>query len=494
MIEAPMNTTAGQSQPQPVPFAAALRFWLRLGFISFGGPAGQIAIMHRELVEQKRWISEKRFLHALNYCMLLPGPEAQQLATYIGWLLHRTWGGIAAGALFVLPSLLLLIGLSWVYVAFGQVSWVAGLLYGIKPAVAALVLAAVHRMGGKILKTPSQTPILWSVAALSFVAVAYFKVPFPAVVLCAALLGWLAARRWPAQFAASGGHATKALSSGAQVPALIDDDTPTPAHAVFRRSRLGWVLLVGLGLWLLPLFALAVWVVPGAGRSAMSGTPWVALLSAVWVAAPPVGQGGLHLLHMAWFFTKAALLTFGGAYAVLPYVYQGAVEHFAWLTSAQMMDGLALGESTPGPLIIVVAFVGFLGGWGQQVLGPDALFLGAALAAVVVVWFTFLPSFVFILAGGPLVEATHGRLGFTAPLSAITAAVVGVIASLALFFVVSVALLPEGQTNGHPQVDWVGVSILLAALIALIRYKRGVMPVIAACAAAGWLAGLSGFV
>ncbi|SDP87853.1 chromate transporter [Rhodoferax sp. OV413] len=437
-----------------ISFAEALKFWFKLGCISFGGPAGQIAIMHRELVEQKRWISEKRFLHALNYCMLLPGPEAQQLATYIGWLLHRTRGGVAAGALFVLPSLLILIALSWVYVAFGNVPWVAGLLYGIKPAVAALVVQAVHRIGSKTLKKPATAPVLWAIAASSFIAIYAFGVPFPAIVLAAGLIGWLGARWAPGQFTGGGGHGAAKASYG---PALIDDDTPTPPHARFSKLRLMQVLAAGAVLWLLPMAALV----------ATSG--WHGTLAA-----------------MGWFFSKAALLTFGGAYAVLPYVYQGAVAQFGWLSGTQMIDGLALGETTPGPLIMVVAFVGFVGGWGKAVLGPDALFLGAALAATVVTWFTFLPSFIFILAGGPLVESTHGKLQFTAPLTAITAAVVGVIASLALFFIAHIAIKTGASGTFPANIDWAALLLALAAGVALIRYKAGVIPVIVLCALAGW--------
>jgi chromate transporter len=356
-------TTTPPAPPTAVSFAEALRFWLKLGFISFGGPAGQIAIMHTELVERRRWISETRFLHALNYCMLLPGPEAQQLATYIGWLMHRTWGGIVAGALFVLPSLFILIALSWVYLAFGHVPVVAGIFYGIKPAVTALVLHAAHRIGTRALKHPW----LWAIAAAAFVAIFAFDTPFPAIVLAAALTGHFGARAAPQVFAPGGGHGTAHAGYG---PALIDDHTPTPAHARFSRRHLARVLAAGLGLW----------------AAAMA----VLLAAQGW-------QG--TLTQMGWFFTKAALLTFGGAYAVLPYVYQGAVEHHQWLSGAQMIDGLALGETTPGPLIMVVAFVGFVGGWLQQVLGPQHLFLAGALAATVVTFFTFLPSFIFILAG-----------------------------------------------------------------------------------------------
>jgi len=447
--------------PPPVPLGEALKFWLKLGLISFGGPAGQIAIMHRELVEQKRWISERRFLHALNYCMLLPGPEAQQLATYIGWLLHRTWGGIAAGALFVLPSLFVLIALSWVYVRFGEVSWVAGLFYGIKPAVSAIVLQAVWRVGSRTLKHPRRAPLPWLIAILSFVGIALLHLPFPWIVLAAAVTGAIGGRLAPDQFGGDGGHGGVGAAAAVHPPErfVIDDDTPTPAHARFAKARLAKVAAAGALLWLAPM--------------------------AVLVAAQ--GWHGV-LTQMAWFFTKAALLTFGGAYAVLPYVYQGAVEQFRWLTGPQMIDGLALGETTPGPLIMVVAFVAFVGGWGRQVLGPDLLFAGAALAALLVTWFTFLPSFLFILAGGPLVESTHGKLQFTAPLAAITAAVVGVIGSLALFFLLHIARRADGSG-----IDWIALAIAAAAAVALLRYKAGVIPVIAGCALAGLALRLAGW-
>ena len=440
-------TRPPESQPpSAVSFREAFRFWLKLGFISFGGPAGQIAIMHQELVERRRWISERRFLHALNYCMVLPGPEAQQLATYIGWLMHRTWGGIVAGALFVLPSLVILIGLSWVYVAFGDVPLVAGLFYGIKPAVTAIVLQAAHRIGSRALKNST----LWAIAAAAFVAIFALNVPFPAIVAAAALIGAIGGRLAPASFR-TGGHGTANKTYG---PALIDDDTPTPQHALFRWSRLARVALAGALLWALPMAAL------------------LALLN--WQHT---------LTQMGWFFTKAALLTFGGAYAVLPYVYQGAVGHYEWLTATQMIDGLALGETTPGPLIMVVAFVGFLGGYAQALFGQDSQFLAGATAAAVVTWFTFLPSFIFILAGGPLVETTHGDLKFTAPLTAITAAVVGVVMNLAMFFGYHV-LWPKGFDGTF---DWVSALIAVAAAVALIRFRRNVMQVIAACAVVGLL-------
>ena len=426
-------------------FSEALGFWLKLGFISFGGPAGQIAIMHQELVERRRWISEKRFLHALNYCMVLPGPEAQQLATYIGWLLHRTWGGIVAGGLFVLPSLFILIALSWIYMAYGDVPVVAGTLYGIKPAVTAIVLFAAYRIGSRALRTAP----LWIIAAAAFVAIFALNVPFPIIVIAAGVIGYIGGRVAPEHFRTGGGHGASDKSFG---PALIDDHTPTPPHARFAWPKFAAVCAVGLILWAIPLgilLALHGW----------DGT----------------------FTQIGWFFTKAALLTFGGAYAVLPYVYQAAVDGYEWLTPTQMIDGLALGETTPGPLIMVVAFVGFVAGWVKEIFGPESLFMAGAVAASVATYFTFLPSFIFILLGGPLVETTHGDLKFTAPLTGITAAVVGVIVNLAVFFAYHV-LWPDGFSG---RFEWASAVIGAAAFAALIRYKVGVIPVILACGAVG---------
>ena len=440
------------SIPSSPSFWQAFLFWLKLGFISFGGPAGQISLMHQELVERRRWISERRFLHALNYCMLLPGPEAQQLATYIGWLMHKTRGGVMAGVLFVLPSLLILIGLSWLYIAFGDMPLMLGLFYGIKPAVTAIVLQAVHRIGGRALKNR----YLWGIAAASFFAIFILNLPFPLIVAVAAAAGYVGGRIKPDAFKTGGAHSTSEKSFGA---ALIDDDTPSPAHARFSWWCLAQVVILGGLLWLAPMAAL------------LSLFGWEHTLT-----------------QMAWFFTKAALLTFGGAYAVLPYVYQGAVSYYGWLTPTQMIDGLALGETTPGPLIMVVAFVAFIGAYVKAVFGPEQLFLAGAVAAVVVTWFTFLPSFIFILAGGPLVESTHNDLKFTAPLTAITAAVVGVILNLALFFAYHV-LWPNGWAGSF---DPVAALIALAAAIALLRYKANVMVVIGVCAVAGLLVKMLG--
>ena len=434
------------SKPDALSLGTALLFWFKLGCISFGGPAGQIALMHTELVERRRWISEKRFLHALNYCMLLPGPEAQQLATYIGWLLHRSWGGIIAGGLFVLPSLVILIALSWIYLEYGHVPAIAGIFYGIKPAVSALVVHAAHRIGSRSLKNP----MMWGVAAASFLAIFALSAPFPLIVLAAAAFGWFAANAWPQFFVPQGGHSGKNAKSYG--PALIDDDTPTPEHARFSRSWLLKILGIGLGLW--------------------------ATVMAVLVLTTGLDS---TLTNMGTFFSKAAVMTFGGAYAVLPYVFQGAVEQYQWLTAGQMIDGLALGESTPGPLIMVVAFVAFLGGWSQQVAGPEALFYGGVIAATLVTFVTFLPSFIFILGGGPLVEATHGKLGFTAPLTAISAAVVGVILNLALFFAYHV-LWPAGFSGSF---DWVSAAMTMGALVLFFRFKMGVIPVLITAAMIG---------
>ena len=415
-----------------IPFSEALRFWLKLGFISFGGPTGQIAIMHQELVERRRWISEGRFLHALNYCMLLPGPEAQQLATYIGWLMHRTWGGIVAGGLFVLPSVFIMIALSWIYLAYGDVPLVSGVFYGIKPAVVAIVLAAAHRIGSRALKNAW----LWAIAAAAFVAIFAFHAPFPAIVIAAGIAGYFT----PGRFSAAGGHAGARASFG---PALIDEHTPTPEHARFSWKRFSAFGCAGLALWALVLGALAA-------AHGWDGT----------------------LTQMGWFFTKAALVTFGGAYAVLPYVVQAAVEQYHWLTAPQMIDGLALGETTPGPLIMVVAFVGFIG--------------AGVAGALVATYFTFLPSFIFIFMGAPLIETTHGDLRFTAPLTGITAAVVGVILNLAVFFAYHV-LWPGGRAGPF---DWASAVIGMAAFVALFRFKAGIIPVIAVCAALGLAARL----
>ena len=431
-----------------IPLSEALKFWAKLGFISFGGPAGQIAVLHQELVEKRRWISERRFLHALNYCMLLPGPEAQQLVTYIGWLMHRTWGGVIAGVLFVLPSLFILIGLSWVYLTFGQVPWIAAIFFGIKPAVTAIVLHAAVRIG----KRTIHNPILQAIALISFLAIFVLNLAFPIIVLCAALFGIWGGKRYPAYFQQISPHAKdKDEHYGA---AVIDDHTPTPDHAQFSARKLVLQSAVFVALWSIPFIALA--------------------LIFGWKTLYP---------QIAWFFTKAAFLTFGGAYAVLPYVYQGAVDQFQWLSAGQMMDGLALGETTPGPLIMVVAFVGYLAGHIQHLIGNTNPFWFGVLGAIVATWFTFLPSFFLVLVGGPLIESTHGKLSFTAPLTAISAAVVGVIANLGLFFAYHV-FFPHGLGGS---ISWISIAIAVFAGLALFKLQKGVISVLTGSGLAGLL-------
>lgn len=435
--------------PSTPTLGEATAYWLKLGFVSFGGPAGQIALMHHDLVEKKRWISDQRFLHALNYCMLLPGPEAQQLATYIGWLMHRSWGGVIAGGLFVLPSLLILIALSWIYMRFVDVPQVAAIFQGIKPAVVAIVIFAAYRIGSRVLTNK----LLWSVAVLSFVAISLFQVAFPLIVSVAALSGMLAHHFIPAQFTAANAHASKQQP---HAKAVIDDDTPSPPHAKFSVKK-----MVRLA-----FFSALIWCVAMLALTLICG--WESVLT-----------------QMGWFFTKAALLTFGGAYAVLPYVYQGVVEHYQWLTPNQMMDGLALGETTPGPLIMVVAFVGFVGGWTLPMLGSDSFFLSGVAAAVVVTFFTFLPSFLFIFIGAPMVEATHNNLKLTAPLTAITAAVVGVIVSLALFFAQHVFFADAEASFTH--VDYAAVMLALVAMLALVKWNVSVIKLVLGFALLGLL-------
>lgn len=425
----------------------AVQFWFQLGWISFGGPAGQIAIMHDELVTKKKWISEKRFLHALNYCMVLPGPEAQQLATYIGWLMHRSWGGIIAGSLFVLPSFFIISGLAWFYLVNGHTPLVSGIFYGIKPAVTAIVLFAAWRIGSKALKNN----ILWTLAALSFIASFIFHIPFPVIVGIAALTGIIGGKMRPKDFQAASHHGGAPKE---HIPAVIDDTTPIPEHARFNKLRFIFQITGALLLWL-AVTGLLIYLF---GWQSTAST-------------------------MGIFFTKAALLTFGGAYAVLPYVYQGGVEQYHWLSATQMMDGLALGETTPGPLIMIVTFVGFLGGWNNGIFSNGWQVASSFIGAGIATFFTFLPSFLFILVGGPWVEKTRGDIKFTAPLTAITAAVVGVIVNLAVFFAKHV--LWPNEISGHP--DWIALVIGSIAFIAMYRFKKGIIPVVAVSAIAGYL-------
>jgi chromate transporter len=424
-------------------FAQAFRFWLKLGFISFGGPTGQIAIMHRELVEKKRWISEARFLHALNYCMLLPGPEAQQLATYVGWLLHKTPGGIVAGSLFVIPSMFILWGLSFVYVTFGTVPWIAAIFYGLKPAVVAIVAAAVIRIGSKALKNE----VMWTLAALAFVAIYFAKFPFPLIIFAAAIVGFLGGKAWPEKFLVIGGHGPPPSGADATV---IDDSAPQLEHTRPSMRRALAVVSSGLAIWWIPIALLALWL-----------------------------GNGHALFRESIFFSKAAMVTFGGAYAVLPYVSQQAVETHHWLTAPQMLDGLGLAETTPGPLIMVLQFVGFMGGWNQP--GTLSPILAATLGAFITTWTTFVPCFLWIFLGAPHIEQLRGNEKLTTALSAVTAAVVGVILNLAVWFGLHV-LYPEGRG-----VDWFAVAIATTAFFGLWRWKWDVIAVVLGAGGAGLL-------
>lgn len=422
-------------------FREALRFWLKLGLISFGGPTGQIAIMHTELVEKKKWIGEQRFLHALNYCMLLPGPEATQLATYCGWLLHRTWGGITAGVLFVLPSAILLWVLSFVYVRYGTLPWLAAIFHGLKPAVTAIVAAAVIRLGRRAL----QNGAMWAVAALAFVAIFFGHVPFPAIVATAALAGFFGGKFFPQRFPPTPGHGMP--SSGT----VIDDSHESPAHTRPSLARALKVVGVALFLWWAPVLAAGI------------SQGWDGVLARTGI-----------------FFSKAAMVTFGGAYAVLPYVSQEAVEHYGWLTAPQMLDGLGLAETTPGPLIMVVQFVGFLGGWHQP--GAMSPLLAATLAAAMTTWTTFVPCFLWIFLGAPHIEQLRGHRRLGSTLTTITASVVGVVLNLAVWFGLHV-FFPSPH-----RVDWFAVALAAVAFLALQRFKLGVIPVVLASGAAGLLA------
>jgi chromate transporter len=436
----------GGLKARRVPFAEAFRFWVKLGFISFGGPAGQIAIMHRELVERRRWISEERFLHALNYCMLLPGPEATQLAIYVGWLLHRTAGGVVAGAFFVIPSVFVLLGLSYVYAAHGNVPAVVGVLSGFKPVVVAIVVEAVLKIGGRALKRRTH----YLIAAAAFVTIYFLHVPFPLIVLGAAAVGLAGARFWPEVFAA----ATKTKEADAKTvgegevaceePLVIDDHAPPPAHTLPSHGRSLKILSAGLALWLLPLAVLVAWR----------------------------GWGSLHAQEYR-FFTQAALVTFGGAYAVLAYVTQAA-NSYGWLMQGQAVDGLALAETTPGPLIMVLQFVGFMAGWNNtQGLDQTA---SAVVGALVATYTTFLPCFLFIFLGAPYIEVLRGNKNLTGALTGVTAAVVGVILNLALVF--GAAVIWPGGFSGN--VNWFAAVMSALSFVALYKLKFDVLWVVLA--------------
>jgi chromate transporter len=412
-------------------FGQAFRFWLKLGFISFGGPTGQIAIMQTELVEKKKWISQSRFLHALNFCMLLPGPEAQQLATYIGWLLHKTWGGIVAGAFFVIPSIFILWALGFAYAAYGNLPWVAAIFYGLKPAVIAIVAVAIIRIGRRALKNQ----VMWSLAVLAFVAIFFLKLPFPLIILGAGVIGYIGGRVWTSEFYIIGGPAGHGGTS------VLDDETASPPHTIPSWSRAIKIAALWITLWFAPVIAVGLWKGPG----------------------HTLFQEGV-------FFSKTAVVTFGGAYAILPYVAQQAVFRYEWLQPGQMMDGLGLAETTPGPLIMVLQFVGFMGGWNHPQDWPPIV--TATLGALITTWTTFTPCFLWIFLGGPHIEQLRGNVNLTAALSAITAAVVGVVLNLAVWFATH-ALFPNGVA-----VDWFALLVAVVAFIGLLRWKWDVIPVV----------------
>ncbi len=433
------------SVPAPVArptFAEALAVWIKIGLLSFGGPTGQIALMHQELVEKRRWISDARFLHALNYCMLLPGPEAQQLSIYVGWLLHRTWGGIVAGTLFVLPGALLLWAISWVYVAYGQLPWLASIFYGLKPAVMGIVAMAVLRIGKKALKNS----VMWSIAAGAFAGIYFLQLPFPLIIGLAAIIGLIGGKLFPATFNVVKGHGGNASTS------VIDDATHVNMRPPSWLASCGTALLWAV-LWITPVLLIAAWL----GRD--------------------------HVLTKEGvFFSKAALVTFGGAYAVLPYVAQQAVETYQWLTPAQMLDGLGLAETTPGPLILVLQFVGFLGAWAQP--NPLSPIAAATLGASLTTWCTFLPGFLFIFVGAPYIEALRGWTLLTCALSALTAAVVGVVLNLSVWFALG-TLFPAGGG-----VDAFAAIVSVGVFLGLKYFNWDVVRVVLACGALGWVHGL----
>jgi chromate transporter len=455
-------TPAPADAPRPVTLAEALPVWARIAALSFGGPAGQIAVMHRVLVEERRWISENRFLHALNFCTLLPGPEAQQLATYVGWLMHGTRGGLLAGGLFVLPGLLAIMSLSWVYVLVGQAGPVAGLFFGLKAAVLAIVLEAVRRIGRRALRGRVMTGL----AAAAFAAIFLLDVPFPLIVAAAALIGYLGGRAGHPDFRPGGGHGAGAASG----PFLLGDDALPQERAALRDTLA--TLVVWAALWLAPVAALLL----------------------------ALGPDDVYA-RVGVFFSKMALVTFGGAYAVLAYVAQQAVEQFGWLSAGEMLDGLGLAETTPGPLIMVTQFVGFLAAYRT----PGALppLAAGTLGGLLTTWVTFAPCFLWIFVGAPYVERLRSHRALAGALAAITAAVVGVILNLAVWFALHTLFRELRPVAAGPlkvevpvlaSVDPYALALALAAVVAVFRFRAGMVPVLAACAAAGVALRLAGLI
>jgi chromate transporter len=447
-----------------VSLGEAFRVWLRVAALSFGGPAGQIAVMHRILVEEKRWISENRFLHALNYCMLLPGPEAQQLATYVGWLMHRTPGGIMAGGLFILPGVVAIMALSWIYALYGKVGIVSALFFGLKAAVLAVVLEAVVRIGKKSLKNN----VMVAIAAAAFVAIYFVQVPFPIIILVAGLIGYLGGRVGLRSFEVGGAHGTSPGKKAPVVDALLGDELPVHARPTVANSLR--VAAVWLALWLVPVIVL------------------LATLGADNVFS-----------HIAIFFSKMAMVTFGGAYAVLAYVAQQAVENYGWLSAGEMLDGLGMAETTPGPLIMVLQFVGFMGAFRDPGgLGP---LVAGTLGGLLATWVTFTPCFLWIFLGAPFIETLRGNKPLAGALSAITAAVVGVVLNLAIWFAVHTIFAEVRPVAWGPvafdapvlrSVNAWALLLSLAAVVAMFRFKVGMIPTIAASSAAGIVLYLTG--
>ncbi|ABQ68897.1 chromate transporter, chromate ion transporter (CHR) family [Rhizorhabdus wittichii RW1] len=445
------------ARPAPVTLGEACRVWAKIALLSFGGPAGQIAVMHRVLVEEKRWIGEHRFLHALNYCMLLPGPEAQQLATYIGWLLHERRGGVMAGLLFILPGVVSIMALSWIYVLYGALGIIAALFFGLKAAVLAIVVQAVLRIAGRALKNP----VMVAIAAAAFVALFFFAVPFPVVVIGAGAIGFVGGRRGAAAFAVGGGHKASAGAIVADADTLLGEELP--AHAVPTLARTLLDAFVWLALWLVP----------------------VALLLVL------LGRGDVFS-QIAVFFSSMAMVTFGGAYAVLSYVAQEAVQTYHWLQPREMLDGLGMAETTPGPLIMVVQFVGFLGAYREATGMPPLL--AATLGGLLATWVTFAPCFLWIFLGAPFIERMRSNRAMAGALSAITAAVVGVILNLAIWFAIHTLFRQTARLAAGPlavdlpvpaSIDIWAALLCLAAVVAMFRLRLGVTATLAMTSAAG---------
>jgi len=456
MAELSVPTADRSESRHGVSLRDALEVWLRVASLSFGGPAGQIAVMHRILVEEKRWISEQRFLHALNYCMLLPGPEAQQLATYIGWLMHRTLGGIIAGGLFVVPGIISIMALSYVYAAWGNVPVIVALFFGLKAAVLAIVVEAVVRIGKRALRNR----VMIALAAIAFVGIFFFNVPFPIIVFSAAIIGFVAGLMGLAEFEANAGHAADKGK-----PAVVDDmlGEGIPEHTRPTVARALAVSAIWLALWLIPVIALLV----------------------------TLGRGNVFS-EIAVFFSKMAVVTFGGAYAVLAYVAQQAVENYGWLKPGEMLDGLGMAETTPGPLIMVLQFVGFMAAYRDP--GSLAPMMAGTLSGLLATWVTFIPCFLWIFLGAPFVETLRGNKALNAALSAITAAVVGVVLNLAIWFAIHSVFRETVPVHAFPlsfdaprlaSVDWLALALTIAAAVAIFRFKIGMIATLAACCGTG---------